>query len=277
MIKQRGPCPRVTLLRTPRRDADAALCDEAAAFGVAPPGSERGPSPWTVPVPSPPTALVPVAAQDLLNLMSHGLATPLTSMGVQIHLLRNGDALSDRQARALGVLERNFDRLQEHIADVAAAVRIMADPPRAVVGVVDLAESLRDAVRAEAPDAAERGVRVSVAPTPASVRADPSLLTEAVRRLVRHATAASAAGGRVSIETHVDAECATVRLADAGGRVLDHESATLFDVDAPDTFARAPAGFDLFIAAALGRIAGGVISHEHAPDGVVVALRFPRA
>lgn len=220
--------------------------------------------------------VAPLGAQDLLNLMSHGLATPLTSMGLQIHMLRAGDAPTARQERILGILERNYACLQEHVSDVATAARLIAAPPRANEGVIDLAAMLLEAVRVEAPNADQRRIHVSVEPTLSHVRADPTVLAETVRRLVHHATGASRAGGRVSIATSEDATSVTLRFTDAGGRVSDDESATLFDVDAPDT-ARPPAGFGLFIAAGLARIAGAEIAHEHTPDGMAIVLRLPRA
>lgn len=217
------------------------------------------------------------AAQDLLNLASHGLATPLTPALVHFHLLRTGDPLTARQTRSLDVIERSFRKIQAQLADLRLAADLLARPPEARFRDFDLAGAIAEAVTAEDANAARGGVAVVVGAARSTVHADRDLLVDALRRLLQHATTATPAGGTVHVDTDESRASSLVRVHDGGGPITSDDSPNLFDVHAPDVPGRAPSGFDLFVASHLAAAAGGEIGHETARDGAVLTVRLKHA
>jgi signal transduction histidine kinase len=71
----------------------------------------------------------------IVRMTAHELATPLTPVIVQAHLLARGD-LSPEQQRNMAMLQRNLDRLQRAIEKVVAAAQAdqeaskQGDPPK---------------------------------------------------------------------------------------------------------------------------------------------------
>ncbi|OLD95424.1 MAG: hypothetical protein AUG80_16710 [Candidatus Rokubacteria bacterium 13_1_20CM_4_68_9] len=150
---------------------------------------------------------------EFLAVLSHELRTPLTAMLGWVKLLRAGRVSPAQTERALESIERNTRlqaRLIEDLLDLSRAItgKLLLDLRPVALGpiVQDAAESLAGA-------AAEKGVKLTVAPDPATVRGDALRLGQVVTNLVGNAVKFTPAGGDITVrlERVGNDACLTVR------------------------------------------------------------------
>jgi CheY-like chemotaxis protein len=137
--------------------------------------------------------------ERLLSALSHHLRMPLNAIAGGLPQLRSGS----EQARedALAVLERSVTTEAALIANLNAALELIATEPSAALERVDLLSIIAPAV-ASLGDAA-RGRRVTIGWRPPAgpmpVMADRSYLSRAMARVLRSALASTPAGGRLHV------------------------------------------------------------------------------
>jgi CheY-like chemotaxis protein len=134
--------------------------------------------------------------ERLLSALSHHLRVPLNAISGGLPQLRSGS----EQARenALAVLERSVTAQAALIANLHAAVELIAPEPPAAFERVDVASIVSPAVASLADAARTRRVTVQWRPpaAPLPVTADRRYLLQAITRLFRSALASTPAGGR---------------------------------------------------------------------------------
>lgn len=166
----------------------------------------------------------------LLNTASHELNTPLTPLKMQVHLLGDGrlGALSPRQQRSMGIIQRNVDRLATLVSDVLDVARLESGRLRMAPKTVDVAEAVHETVDAFQDTAAAQGVGLAAAGTGGPVRADPDRLVQVLYNLVSNAIKFTPPGGRVTVHADRRGELVELRVHDTGAGLTAAQIERLF-------------------------------------------------
>ncbi len=200
---------------------------------------------------------------DFLANASHELRTPLASMAGFIETLR-GHAKDDPAARDhfLSIMQTQADRMGRLIADLLALSRIELNEHIAPVGTVDLAAAASDVAGALAPLAAERRVRIEIAPAKnAAVEGDRDQVVQVLQNLIENAVKYSPARKAVKVEITPD----TTPEAAAAGQIKGAARQSLLTPDHGNA--------ERYVAVRISD-AGGGIPRQHLPR---LSERFYRA
>jgi len=174
-----------------------------------------------------------VARYDLLvaflNLVAHELGNPLTTLRVQLELLRL-DARPE-QAGGLEVMMRNSKRLDALLKDLMDAAHLQSGTFPLVPEPFDVAELLTQSLRSLQEEAKQRGVKFDVdAPSTLPVVADRAGLRRVLVKLLRNALRFSKVGGRIRLRLHCDADHATFSVTDECEGLTPPQVGRLFDL-----------------------------------------------
>ncbi|HZP30961.1 MAG TPA: ATP-binding protein, partial [Acidimicrobiia bacterium] len=219
-----------------------------------------------------------------VSAVSHELRTPLTSILGYLEMLRDGDQgpLTGEQQAALGIVQRNGQRLASLIDDLLMVARLESRDHGMVVGDVPVAPLLRQAVDALGPGALERGVvlHAAVSDDVGWIRGDAAQLERVMLNLVSNAVKFTPAGGRVDIGACRDQGLVRLTVADTGIGIPLDEQPRLFSRFFRSSNAVAHAapgtGLGLSIVKKLVDAHHGAISIESVPDvGTTVTVELP--
>ncbi|MEV0562273.1 GAF domain-containing sensor histidine kinase [Dactylosporangium sp. NPDC050588] len=214
--------------------------------------------------------------EDLIATVSHELRTPVAAIQGYLELLAEEEQLA-AYARLVEPIQRNGERLVRMVDHLLTGTR----PAHALTELhrtqVDLAMVVEAAWRACRSLAEQRGVTLSVVPSPArvDVRADVTQLTHAVQQLVRNAVLFTPAGGDVTVAV-VGGPAPTVEVADTGVGVPADELPYVFQRFYRGRHARQQAvpgvGLGLHIARQAATAHGGTVSLSSAGKGTTARL-----
>ncbi len=156
---------------------------------------------------------------QLLNTAAHELNTPLTPLRLQIHLLgsENLGRLSERQKKALSVLERNVERLAVLVSDVLDVARLESGHLTVELDSVDLSTIIKEA--SQAYEESAKGMGVSLLLDEGDdivVKADTRRIMQVLYNLVSNGLKFTEAGGRVTIRTRTVEDEAVIEIIDTG-------------------------------------------------------------
>src|SRR5262249_50746642 len=118
---------------------------------------------------------------QFINNAAHELATPLTPIKLQSHLLKVGSLgpLNEQQQKAVSVVARNVDQLGLLVRDVLDSARIQGGHIRLSKGDVDLTGILQEAVESLQEAANKQDVELALsAPPQLRLSADPARVTQ---------------------------------------------------------------------------------------------------
>jgi PAS domain S-box-containing protein len=138
---------------------------------------------------------------EFLATLSHELRTPLNAILGYARMLRTGSIETDRQSRALEILERNATSLSRIVEDVLDVSRIITGKTRLDVQPVDLVSVIDDAVATVRPAAEAKGVKLQAVldrQTPA-ISGDPSRLQKVFWNILANAVKFTPRDGRVQV------------------------------------------------------------------------------
>lgn len=218
---------------------------------------------------------------QLLNTAAHELNTPLTPLRLQVHLLRSQSLgrLSDRQARAVDVLERSTDRLTMLVSDILDVARLESGHLGMELEDARLRELVEEAVQAYEETA--RGVGVSLVlegETDLTVRVDPRRILQVLYNLLSNAIKFTPEGGRVCIRTSSHGTSATVEVEDTGLGMDARQLEALFQpfsrVHDTETTAIPGTGLGLYISRGIVQQHGGRLDATSAGPGHGACFRF---
>jgi signal transduction histidine kinase len=164
--------------------------------------------------------------------LAHEVKNPLSTLLINLGLLREDLAAAappEAQGRILkriGVLEREVKRLDELVQSFLRLARGFDLRPEPT----DLNALLREIVEFVEPEARRERIslRCSFAPLP-PLRADPSLLRQAVLNLLVNARQAMREGGELLLRTFADGPSAVVEVTDTGTGMAPEVLARCFD------------------------------------------------
>jgi signal transduction histidine kinase len=193
---------------------------------------------------------------DVAGLLAHDLKTPLAAISMNLDFVLDelGKNVSPTMRGALEDCRAANARAIRIVTDMADAVRLTSGERRVSLTDVDVSTLLGGIVRAAAPEAASRGVRMIWYADAETVRADADLLTRALDRLLERALRHTRTGG--TLEINLRAATITIRVRQS---VSDEGEPT-----APEAAMRA---LGTYFAEAALRAQGGAVWTETDADG----------
>jgi len=211
----------------------------------------------------------------LLSSISHDLRTPLATILGSVTTLRElGEAMpAEARADLLAAIEEETGRLSRFVANLLAMTRLEAG-----VAVkrdwTDAADVLRAALTRARAAFAHQAFSLSLGPGIPLVRADATLLEQAVFNLIDNAARHSPAGEAVLLSAQVEGGAVAIAVEDRGPGVPAEMQAKIFD----KFFTTAASGVGLGLAICRGVVAalGGTIALESpAQGGARFVIRLP--
>jgi two-component system sensor histidine kinase HydH len=206
--------------------------------------------------------------------IAHDIRTPLTSIQMNVQILRSRAELQDSDREYLDIAQDEIARLTRSVGEILEYAR----PLTLSLAQEDLGELVDDLARSVTTLYAERGVEVRVArdtadPCVASV--DVTRLRKALLNLLDNAVDATEAGGAVTLRLSADAGAVTLAVEDRGRGIAPENLSRVFDpffTTRPDG-----TGLGLAIARKVVRAHEGTLEVESDPDrGTRFTLTLPR-
>ena len=226
--------------------------------------------------------------RELVAWISHDLRTPLAGIRAMTEALGDGVVSSPADVASYASrIRAETERLTAMVDDLFELSKITAGAMQLTLSAVPLHDVVSEAIAAQGPVAARRGVRVQAAPSrwPVVLGSDPEL-ARVVRNLLSNAIRHTPDDGVVVVAAGVDGAEAWLRVDDACGGIPEADLSRVFDVAFRGTKARTPtagadqpAGAGLGLAIARGLVeahSGRILAHNHGP-GCRFEIRLPLA
>ncbi|HWG90537.1 MAG TPA: HAMP domain-containing sensor histidine kinase [Candidatus Thermoplasmatota archaeon] len=204
---------------------------------------------------------------NLLNTASHELNTPLTPLKLQVHLLRSPQTgpLTERQRRAVDVLDRNILRLSLLVQDVLDVARLQGGTLPLHRQPVDFNRIVLEAVESFQEQADQKGIKLETrAEGERVLDLDGQRITQVVFNLLSNALKFTPPGGTILVETGRVGEEGVIRVRDTGMGLTPSQMSRLFQPfsQVHDTMqeTRSGAGLGLYICKGIVEQHGGRIT-----------------
>jgi signal transduction histidine kinase len=225
------------------------------------------------------------AKEELLAAISHELRTPLAAIVGWVNVLTRPGVQPAMLERGLQAIARNAQAQSVLVDDLLEMSRIVAGKQLMNVQRVDLNALASAAVDTARPTAQGRDLTLALhlAPGPAEVFGDAGRLTQVIMNLVTNAMKFTRAGGRVTLQTCVDAAAVELHVSDNGQGIAPDFLPHLFDrfsqADDVASSVHGGLGLGLSIVKNLVELHGGEVwARSPGPDqGAVFSVRLPRA
>jgi signal transduction histidine kinase len=220
-----------------------------------------------------------------MNMAAHELNTPLTPIGMQMHLLKKGGAAATAASseHSIEVLDRNFRRLQGLVADLLDSSRLQSDRMPMRPREEDLVHVVAEVVDTFRPAAAAGKVELDAQLPPLLMcTMDPDRITQAVTNLVSNALKFTPAGGSVTVACEQDDASCRIRVTDTGVGLSPAQAARLFrpfeQVHESQVSSKVGSGLGLYITRGILEMHGGTasVTSPGPGQGCSFTLTFPR-
>jgi signal transduction histidine kinase len=221
-----------------------------------------------------------------LNMVAHELNTPLTPLRLQAHMLATGalGTLPPKAVKAVGVIERNLERLHDLVQEILDVARMDGGGLRTTSQVFSLDEVLGDALESYGATAEELGLTVKAHGDPkVDVDADRKRTLQILHNLLSNAMKFTPRGGRVDVTVADHGDNVTVAVQDNGAGLDPDQLSALFqpfsrplEHEVPDA---GGTGLGLFISRGLAEAMGGALQAQSAGKGkgATFTLVLPKA
>jgi len=226
--------------------------------------------------------------RELVAWISHDLRTPLAGIRAMAEALADGVVAQPQDVCGYAArISTETQRLSGMVDDLFELSRITAGALRLSMSAVPLRDVVSEAVAAEGPVAASKGVRLLAEADawPIVLGSDPEL-ARVVRNLLSNAIRHTPPDGTVAVQVATENGQALLRVDDACGGIPVNELDRVFDVAFRGSTARTPAvgseqpaGAGLGLAIARGLVEahrGQIAAHNHGP-GCRFEVRLPIA
>lgn len=170
----------------------------------------------------------------LLNTASHELNTPLTPLLLQLHLLQKPDSgpLTERQQKAVHVLDRNLGRLSDLVRNVLDVARLQSHQLRIDPQPLDVQGLLRESIESFEEVARHADVRLTSVVSRHACRmpanGDVGRLTQVLVNLLSNALKFTPAGGEVRVMARDTPTGVHIAVQDTGRGLTAAEQGQLF-------------------------------------------------
>jgi len=210
---------------------------------------------------------------EFLATVSHELRTPLTAILGWAHLLRTGQTVDEKMAKALETIERNARAQAQLIDDLLDVSRIITGKIRIDVRPVDPNSFIEAAVEAVRPAAEAKGVRLQriMDTGVVTVSGDPVRLQQVVWNLLSNAIKFTPKGGRVQVRLERVNSHIEIGVSDTGPGIVPEFLPYVFDrfrqADGRTTRQHGGLGLGLSIVRHLVELHGGTVRAESPGEG----------
>ncbi|HWO20933.1 MAG TPA: ATP-binding protein [Kofleriaceae bacterium] len=158
--------------------------------------------------------------------IAHDIRTPLTSISLNVQILRRKLQLPDDDREHLDIALEELARLDRSVAEIldfAKPVKLTAEP-------IDVGELFETAARGLSPVLSEKGVELRCEPAPLTVQGDPMRLRQVLTNLVGNAAEASRPGAQVTLRATVaDDRHVAIEVEDHGRGIGADELPRIFE------------------------------------------------
>ena len=169
---------------------------------------------------------------QLISVLAHELKAPLAAVEGYLRILKDG-AAGDDPAVHQRMIDRSLLRtegMRKLIGDLLDMTRIESGQKRRELVDVDVRDVARAAIETAGPEAASRGITVSLkADSPAVLQADRGEIEIILNNLISNAVKYNRQGGRVDVALRPDAGALLIAVADTGIGLAPEEAGRLFE------------------------------------------------
>ncbi len=208
--------------------------------------------------------------QEFLEMVSHDVRTPLTSVASSLQLIELGTN-PEKMSTYVAIANKNIDQVIVLLNELLDIHRIESNKLDLNLVETGAAEVLFDAIETITPAAEKAGISIVAAENPVSILCDPDRLGQVFLNLLSNALKYSPAGSE--IVTSIDSSDKGVRIAirDHGRGVPDEFKTRIFDrfqqVQKSDETVRGGRGLGLAICKTIVEKHGGSIGIDDAEGG----------
>jgi two-component system sensor histidine kinase KdpD len=216
----------------------------------------------------------------LLSSVSHDLRSPLTAIKASVGSLRDPAVQWDPEDREgfLETIDSQTDRLTSTVANLLEMSRIDGGAVRPRFEPIEARPLLEEALLASAAALRDRPVQID-SEDGVWVRADYTLLFQALLNLLENAGRYSTPGGPICLAARRAADRVRLTVSDIGPGFPPAEAARVFDkfYRGHRSSGKAGAGLGLAIAKAMIEICAGTVTVSSGPTGTTFAIDLPRS
>jgi two-component system, OmpR family, sensor histidine kinase BaeS len=224
--------------------------------------------------------------RELLAVVAHDLATPLTMIQGYTEALADGTVHDPAQRQAATrVIGREAARLRRLVNQLRQIALVEAGIPGVVLRPLELGAIVEDTLTALAPACAEKRLAIQIEGVHdlPPVMADRDWMAEILVNLAENAFRYTPQDGQITVSGACDCQGVYLRLADTGPGIPRADRERIFErftrLDAARNSSTGGSGLGLAIVKVLVEAQGGTIQVEDPPagTGACFALRFPPA
>jgi signal transduction histidine kinase len=170
---------------------------------------------------------------EFITRISHELHTPLANVKLYLRLLEQGQP--EKRAAYLHTLYQQTDRLQHLIEDLLDVSHLTLDTIAVRAAPLDVTALLRDLLTDQAARALERGLTLTVLPTPdrPTLTTDRNLLRQALSNVLTNALSYTPRGGAITLQTDrtttPEGEWVTIEVRDTGLGISAQDLPRIFE------------------------------------------------
>ncbi|HEY9733699.1 MAG TPA: ATP-binding protein [Drouetiella sp.] len=221
--------------------------------------------------------------QDVVQMVSHDLKSPLTSITNFHELLESGvyGPLQDKYLEQVGVAKRSAERMLILVNDLLAVERMQSNTFQLDCSQVEVMTMFKYAVESVISLAQEKQITISTTPTSLSMFADERRIVQVLTNLLSNAIKFAPEHTTVTLSARASENGLEISVADQGRGIPEDMLAKIFDrfsqVERSDAVQMGGSGLGLAICKALIEQHGGTVSViSKLGEGCIFTLRIPQ-
>ncbi|MFQ5474402.1 MAG: sensor histidine kinase [Candidatus Nanoarchaeia archaeon] len=219
-----------------------------------------------------------IKKDELFDITSHELKTPLVPIEGFTDLLLNEKGLNKTQKEYLLSIKKNVDRLQDLLENIIDISRLQARKAVFDLSSTDISEILKDVIDEQSPVARKKCIKISRRLSPTRIICDPRLMKRVFKHLLDNALKFSNKGN-ITIRLKREKKNVLLSVADEGVGIPAKARNKVFDkffqVDSSADRIVGGAGLGLSICKAVVEAHKGEIWVESSPEGSTFFVRLP--
>ncbi len=221
--------------------------------------------------------------QEVMQMVSHDLRTPLATIGNVLSILEDGRVgeLPEKGHELVTMAQRNVERMLGLVNDLLEVEKMKAGMLKLELDDTELSDVFEEALHSVSSWAQEHKVRIEYIPTTLSVFADESRLVQVLVNLLANAVKFSPSGKRVLLNASEAYDYIEVTVRDEGRGIPENQRELIFErfqqVRMTDGANHGGTGLGLAICKAIVERHGGTIRVESEEGlGSTFAFRIPK-
>jgi len=221
--------------------------------------------------------------QDVIQMVSHDLKSPLTAISNFHELLESGmyGQLEDKYLEQVGVAKRSADRMLILVNDLLAVERMRSGSMQLERDEVSLSSIFEQAIESVIGLANEHRIHFNVVPTTVTAFIDERRMIQVLINLLSNAIKFAPENSEVTLAARQLKDFVEVSVTDQGRGIPQHLLGSIFDrfsqVQASDATKKGGSGLGLAICKALVEQHGGSISViSESGKGCTFSFRIPK-